>query len=130
MTYTDNKGYNTRISERANRSIIRRKAQIRREKRLLVFIIILTISVLVLLGTSIRAMAASSTDSSSYRKVYKSIVIEHGDTLWGLADEYNICSDISRQEYIREVQDLNHLTSDTLHVGQNIIIAFYEKESK
>ncbi len=56
-------------------------------------------------------------------KYYTSITIEAGDTLWDIAEQYrpNNCNTIS---YINEIKTLNHMGTDTLYAGQNIIIYY------
>ena len=55
---------------------------------------------------------------------YKSIVIEEGDTLWNIAEE-NMTSDCqSVEEYVELLKELNSLTSDDIHAGENLMIAY------
>ena len=65
-------------------------------------------------GTSFTAQAAEET-------VYKSIVIQSGDTLWGIAGEYSEPSkDIRKQ--IREICELNGIEPGGIYPGQMIIV--------
>lgn len=65
-------------------------------------------------GLSYTAEAAEET-------VYKSIVVESGDTLWGIAGEYSEPSqDIRRQ--IREICELNGIEPGGIYPGQIIIV--------
>lgn len=54
-------------------------------------------------------------------QVYESVVIQEGDTLWDLALQYAPAEQDIRS-YIREVRELNRMTSDQIHTGQSIIL--------
>lgn len=63
-------------------------------------------------------------------KYYKSIEIESGDTLWGIAEEYMTSEYASVQEYIDEIKQINHLTSDNIHDSKHLMVAYYDSEFK
>ena len=122
--------YNYNISERANDSLNRREAVVRAQRRLIAFIILVIISLGILLGTTINALASSNADPASYNKYYTSIRVEAGDTLWTIADEYIADLDIDKMEYIAELCDLNQIQGDDIKAGEYIIVAYYSKEVK
>lgn len=62
---------------------------------------------------------------SDCSKCYKSIVLEYGDTLWGIAAEYKGTHYESIQDYIDEVMLINHLATDKIHAGQYLTIPYY-----
>ena len=50
------------------------------------------------------------------------VVVQHGDTLWDIAEE-NITADYgSVDEYVRALKDINSLDSDFIQSGQYLII--------
>ena len=122
--------YNNKISERANKSLQKREAVVRRQKGLLAVVIIVLISLGVLLGGSINALASSKADIASYNKYYTSIRVESGDTLWSIADEYIADFNLSKEDYIKEICQLNHISEDDIHAGEYIIIPYYSHEVK
>ncbi|WP_431029598.1 cell division suppressor protein YneA [Lysinibacillus sp. LZ02] len=57
---------------------------------------------------------------------YEQITVQHGDTLWSLADEYR--GKMSTQDWVSFVQKENHLFNQLLTAGQTITIPV-EKDS-
>lgn len=69
---------------------------------------------------------AKADNSNISYKYYKSITISDGDTLWSIAREYMDSEHYdSIKEYIKEVKQMNSLTSDTISYGENIIVPYY-----
>ena len=99
--------YNHKISERANESLMKREAVVRRQRNCLAVAIIIVVALGILLGTSMNALASSEKDIASYNKYYVSIRIESGDTLWNIADEYVEGFNLSKSDYIAEVCQIN-----------------------
>ena len=122
--------YNHKISKRANENLQKREAVVRKQRSLLFIAVILIISLGILLGTGINALASGKGDIASYNKYYKSIRIEAGDTLWTIADEYITDLNIDKQEYIREICELNDIYEDEIRTGDYVVIAYYSKEVK
>lgn len=123
--------YNSRISERANRSLNRRAAVVAVEKRMIALIAAFLIVTVMILCTSISAYANSQTGSKEIHKYYTSYEIQSGDTLWTIADEYLGNSDIDKEDYIKEIRELNHLASDDhITCGQHLTVAYYSAEQK
>ena len=59
-------------------------------------------------------------------KLYTSIRIEKGDTLWAIAGRYMDGHYSSIQEYIDEVKFINELTSDTIHEDAYLLVPYYK----
>lgn len=122
--------YNHNISEKANESLARREAVVRSQKRMIAIVIIIVISLGILLGTGINALASSKIDPSSYNKYYTSIQIQDGDTLWSIADEYIADFDVTKEEYISEICQMNHIHEDDITAGDYLVVAYYSKDIK
>ena len=90
------------------------------------FIIIAGLSIV--LGSNL----ASAHDKSeqSEQKFYKSIEIKEGDTLWGIAKEYRGDDYNSIYDNIDEVMSINGLTSDQIHAGQYLTVAYYDTQAR
>ena len=68
---------------------------------------------------------AGDNGTPTLSKYYKSICIEAGDTLWDIAGEYVKDVDVSRQEYIDEVCELNGICADEIYAGEYIVVVYY-----
>ena len=116
--------YNDKISLKANESLARRAQKVQMEKRLIVVIGIIVISLGILLGSSISAFA-SAREKARIHKYYTSIQLRQGDSLWELAVEY-ASTDQSEQEFIDEVCEVNGISeSNILHSGQYLVVPYY-----
>ena len=116
--------YNDKISLKANESLARRAQKVQMEKRLIVVIGIIVISLGILLGSSISAFA-SAREKARIHKYYTSIQLRQGDSLWELAGEY-ASTDQSEQEFIDEVCEVNGISeSNILLRGQYLVVPYY-----
>lgn len=122
--------YNHKISERANESLRKREVAVRRQRGLLAIAIIIIVSLGILLGTSINALASSDKDIASYNKYYVSVRVESGDTLWTIADEYVDGFNISKEDYILEVCSINEISQNDIHAGDYIVVPYYSQDIK
>lgn len=122
--------YNNRISERANESLRKREVIVRRQKKVLAIAVLIVVTLGILLGTSINALASSKADVASYHKYYTSVRIEAGDTLWTIADEYISDLNIDKQDYIAEICAINDICEDKIHAGDYVVVAYYSQDMK
>lgn len=119
--------YNINISERANRSLARREAQVRAQKICIMLTVVFVIVVGILFGTSVQVFVGKE-EQPVIHKYYKTICVEAGDTLWDIAGEYVKNVEVSRQEYIDEICKLNRIQADEIYAGEYIVIAYYVLE--
>jgi len=75
---------------------------------------------------------AGEADRQVSIKYYKNITIASGDTLSSIADEYADEEHYSsKQKYIKEVMQMNHLESaDEIYAGTKIFVPYYSDEYK
>lgn len=71
----------------------------------------------------VSAQELSGTEEPVY-KYYRSIEIQSGDTLWGIAEETMTDDYESVPEYVQALKNMNNLDSDDIQAGQNLIIAY------
>ncbi len=124
-----NRDYNHNISKKANDWLYKRERTVRLQKRMIAIVSILAISMIILLGSSIRIFANSNNDETVY-KYYTSIRLENGDTLWDIANTYTDGLDIDKKSYIEEICKLNNIKEDEIHSGEYITIVYYSIEEK
>ena len=64
---------------------------------------------------------------NSVDKQYTSVLIADGDTLWDIADEHNDknLSDMSNKEYIKEIERINKISSDSITAGNYVIVPIF-----
>ena len=121
--------YNDKISLKANESLTRRAQKVQMEKRLIVVISIIVVSLGILLGSSISAFA-SAREKAQLHKYYTNVQLRQGDSLWKLAGEY-ASTDQSEQEFIDEVCEVNGISeSNTLQSGQYLVVPYYSETEK
>ena len=61
-------------------------------------------------------------------RYYTSIRIQPGDTLWEIASDFK-WEGQSIQEYIGEVMEMNHLSSEQITAGQYLMIYYYKDKA-
>ena len=114
--------------ERREKAKMKRRRQVAKQKMVLLLAVTLMITVgSIVFGTIFSSANNPATDIPQY-KYYKSIIIEQGDSLWSIAEEYCTDSYASTREYINEIKQLNALTSETIHEGQHLVVAYYDTE--
>lgn len=75
---------------------------------------------------SLIARAQSCMAQNNDNKYFTNITVEEGDTLWNVAEEYMDEEHYdSIYEYMDELKKMNHLTSDELYAGQNLVVTYY-----
>ena len=104
---------------------LRRKQQIRRR----VFTMITTICVIVFCAVSYQGICslASSGEEQLKFKYYTQVTVAYGETLWDLSENYIDYEEYKdKNEYIEEVQSINHLAEeDSIRAGQTLIVPYY-----
>ena len=119
------RAYNNRVSARVNDSLNRREEVVRHQKRVIGITLIFIISIGIILGTSIIAFADSKNKIPEQEKYYTSIQVQTGDTLWNIAKEYTLGTDITIEEYINEICEINQINQDQICSGDYIVVSYY-----
>ena len=55
---------------------------------------------------------------------YTCIEIRPGDTLWSIAETYTEGTDISVEEYVRRLKQMNHIGEDIIHPGHYLTVMY------
>lgn len=93
----------------------------------LTFCLILALAIT--FGSFLSRAENKEVEDTVYYKYYTNIVIQPGDTLWDLADDYLEHYE-SKEEYIKEVSRLNSIKDGRIISGQNLIMPYYSTEYK
>ena len=116
------------IRYRSNR---RRQRALAKRRMLLLLTTLLLITIGKIVFGSCFSFAKDNESSANQQfKYYKSIMIEAGDSLWSIAEEYKTEHHESTQDYIDDLVVLNDLSSETIHAGQYLMVIYYDTEFK
>lgn len=125
MTQKSRRPQDIKSERRIRNNRIRRRHEMRKNFLLFVmtFCLIVTVSIAV---SSFRSSAKNDPLQES-SKYYKSIVVSDRDTLWSIAKDYMDETHYgSIHEYIREVMQINNLTSDAIYADTHLIVPYYD----
>ncbi len=107
----------------------RREAQLR--KRIFFVCMAFTVMIVsVLMISGLKNVSATNNSENPVYKYYTSYEVQPGDTLTSIAQKYTVNSNVSIQEYIREVKKNNQLVSDKITSGKYLVISYYSDEYK
>lgn len=89
------------------------------------------LSIMLVFCTNRFTHKVNAQDQDVLHKYYTSIIVQPGDTLWSIADQYYELGYDSHNAYIKEVLQINHLSNaDELICGTSIVIPYYSEEIK
>lgn len=111
---------------RQERLAARKQAAFRRKVRSLVTLC--TVAVLFITVISANAIIAKAGDGyeHNYQKLYTSVIVERGETVWELASEYMTPGYESVEDLIEEIGFINGLDdSYTIKSGTRLMIPYF-----
>ena len=116
---------------RSERRIRNNRIRRQREMRKNFLLAVMTLCLVITFSFGINSFLSNAKAESSpvSYKYYKSITISNGETLWSIAKE-NMDAEhyASVNDYIKEVKQVNSLSSDSINYGANIIVPYYSYE--
>lgn len=110
---------------RRSRLAAARRKRLKKIEAAAFIILLIAIFSAIIFTSIVKAQEKRKTDTA--RKGYMYITVECGDTLWDIAAQYSDEHYNSVYQYIREMKELNGLTSDSIHAGAKLIIPVYIK---
>lgn len=118
-----------REDTRAYRRLIAKRRRERQLRARLMFIAMLFSVICISFFATHTSTHAEDTEPVVKYKYYTTYQIEKGDTLWSIAETY-MDKDYyhSVNDYIKEVRQMNHLSSDKIQEGKSLMIAYYSTE--
>ena len=108
----------------------RKNTKKRRQRQLLCSFISVLVLGAVLITMSAGEINAESDLTRNTYKYYKSVYVEHGDSLWSIAKEYTSKEYKNLEDYIDEVKQINHLNGSNVQHGTYICVPYYSAEHK
>ena len=93
-----------------------------------VFVVAVILTCVSFAGLKISAISinAKGSDTDSFEKRYKSVMVEQDDCLWNIADRYMSVGYTDKRSYVDEVRTLNNINSDEVHYGEYICVPYYQ----
>lgn len=55
---------------------------------------------------------------------YTYIQIQPGDTLWSIAETYTKGTDLTVEEYVHQLKQMNHIGEETIHTGHYLTVMY------
>lgn len=99
---------------------MRKKYRIKSRIRFTLFMTIAILMIISITGTLIGANQAESLT----KPVYSEIIVQSGDTLWNLAEQFGPDGKDLR-EVVYEICRINDISADSIYPGQAILIPVY-----
>jgi nucleoid-associated protein YgaU len=99
---------------------MKKKYRIRSRIRFTMFLTVAILMIISITGTLIGANNAESLT----KPVYSEIIIQSGDTLWNLAQEFGPDGKDIRK-VVHEICRINNISADSIYPGQAILIPAY-----
>lgn len=99
----------------------RRKMALRRVRMLIAALILIIAGILII---PISHFKVSAGEKNHSQIEYMTYVVQHGDTLWGLADRYMGENFEDHQDYIGDVMRANGMDRTYIYAGQLLIIPY------
>ena len=114
---------------KSERRIRNNRIRRRRERRKNILLTILTLCLVLTLSFSVNGFLSNAkTDSSDIQiKYYKSIMVEHGDTLWSIAVKH-ANSSMNTADFVNEIRNLNALHGDTITAGSYLVVPYFSND--
>ncbi len=97
-------------------------------RKTFLFIVLFILALIFFLTRSMitaKAVSPEEVSAGVQQKYYMSYEVQDGDTLWDLAGEYNDFSVQDSSSYIEEVRSMNHITGESIHAGEFIVLPYF-----
>ena len=114
------------IRHNSQRSAARKRAAIRRRRARhlrnnMILVLLAIVAIFVIMGTVFFTAYAKNEDTP-VEKYYTQIMVEDGDSLWKIAQEYMPSDYDNINDYIKDIKRLNHISGDTIMAGYTLTI--------
>ena len=104
----------------------KRRAKARFTRFLTVLAMVCCAVCIILIVNKTQIHEVKAGNSVQLNKYYKTITIQSGDTLWSIAQEYNMDDSKSTKDYVEELMSMNNLHNDNITAGQKLLVTYFE----
>ena len=98
-------------------------------KRSLVYILLSTLLGCTFFSLFFINALAKETPGPKMISYYTYIQIQPGDTLWSIAETYTEGTDLTIDEYVHRLKQMNHIGEDTIHTGHYLTVMYQRPET-
>ncbi len=91
-------------------------------KRFMICTAAAVVIVMVLVIGLLTVKSSARSVNADRPRIYKSIMIESGDTLWEISERYAGDLDMDTREYLSELKQVNGLDYDRIIAGTHLIV--------
>ena len=91
-------------------------------KRYTVFAVLLISAVLILTVAVLTVRSSARSTEADRPRIYKSIEIASGDTLWEIAEKYAPDFDMNIRDYVSALKEVNGMSNDRITAGGHLIV--------
>ena len=91
-------------------------------KRFVIFTAVSLVIAFILIFGVLTVRSAARSTAADRPRLYKSIEISAGDTLWEIAERYAPDFDMNVRDYLSELKQVNGITSDRIIAGRHLIV--------
>ena len=127
-----NNGYHTNYNRdyiRKVRNLRRKRIQQLKQKLAVLVVSILFIMIIGCVFGTILSDAKTSDNKKVTYKYFTSYTVRYDDTMWEIAQNYMDGEYYSSvQEYIAEVESMNHIDADNINAGTTIMLPYYSND--
>ena len=95
--------------------------------RFVILFFLLVLLIIIVYGGICVAHADGLRGRQDRQKLFTSIEIQYGDTLWTIAERYKNSDCQSTEEYVCELMQMNHLKDDRIVAGNYLMISYYNE---
>lgn len=113
---------------RRSRNLRRKRIQELKQKLTLLIVSVLFILIVSIAFGSIKTNATTQDLALKPYKYFTSYTIKYNDTLWNIASQYMDGHYETIQDYIDEVERMNHIDADDIKAGTTIMLPYYSDE--
>lgn len=100
-----------------------------RTRRIVVIGALITVMLISFILGRVIVHARNNSSSADMTPYYTNVTVRNGETLWSIAEQYiDYGASDSIYDYMEQLSELNHLTSDNVYEGQKLVVVYYQHD--